>query len=242
MSAPRPGRVLGLIPAKAGSVRLPGKNILPLAGRSLLERAIHTTRKSAVCDRICISTENAEVARIARSAGVDLPFMRPDHLARDPAGVVEVALHALDEWESRGESFDTLVIVLPTSPFRHAADISGAMASYLRLGVDFLMSVVREVHSPLSSLVLEEERMLPLHPEWLNRTGARASGPLPSLVRSNGAVTIVDVARFRQERNYYAYPLGAYEMPVERSLDIDTELEFAFAEFLAMRHPEWLDD
>ena len=240
MSA-RPGRTLALIPAKEGSRRLPAKNILPLAGMSLLERTIRVAQKSGLFQRISVSTESEKVAGIARQAGVELPFMRPTELARDPAGVVEVALHALAEWEQRGESFDTLVILLPTSPFRHVADITGSMETYLRLGVDFLMSVVREVHSPLASLICENEYLRPLHPDWLNRTGARATAATPDLVRCNGAVTIVDVTRFREERNYYAYPLGAYGMPVERSLDIDTELEFSFAEFLAERHPEWLN-
>lgn len=240
MSA-RPGRTLALVPAKEGSRRLPAKNILPLAGMTLLERTIRTAQKSCLFQRISVSTESEKVAGIAREVGVELPFMRPLELARDPAGVVEVALHALDEWEQRGEAFDTLVILLPTSPFRQVADITGSMETYLRSGVDFLMSVVREVHSPLSSLVREDDCLRPLHPDWLNRTGARATTETPDLVRCNGAVTIVDVARFREERNYYAYPLGAYEMPVERSLDIDTEQEFAFAEFLAERHPEWLD-
>jgi N-acylneuraminate cytidylyltransferase/CMP-N,N'-diacetyllegionaminic acid synthase len=238
MREARPGRLLGLIPSKAGSTRLPQKNILPLAGKSLLERTIMSARKSGLCDRLCVSTESEAVAAIARAAGVELPFMRPEHLARDPAGVVDVALHALDEWEQRGERFDTLMILLPTSPFRRAEDITGALDAYLRLSVDFLMSVSHEVHSPLYSLVLESERLLPLHPEWLNRVGVER----PALVRCNGAVTIVDVARFKRERNYYGYPLGAYEMPVERSLDIDTPHEFAYAEFLAERHPEWLDD
>ncbi len=236
------GRVLGLIPAKAGSIRLPRKNIRQLAGMSLLERAILSTRKSGLCDRISVSTEDAEVARIAQSCEIEVPFMRPPHLAKDPAGVVEVCLHALDEWEARGEHFDTLMIVLPTSPFRQAADLVGAMETFVQLKLNFLMSVVREVHSPLSSLVQEAGRLLPLHPEWLNRTGARATAELPNLVRCNGAVTIVNVEKFRVEKNYYAYPLGAYEMPIERSLDIDTDLEFSFAEFLAERHPEWLDD
>lgn len=238
----RPGRVLGLIPAKAGSARLPGKNIMPLAGKSLLVRTIQVARKSGLCERLFVSTENMEVARIARDEGIELPFMRPEHLAHDPAGVVEVALHTLEMWKARGEVFDTLVILLPTSPFRMASDLISAMQAYLDLGVDFLMSVSREIHSPLSSLVMEGGRLLPLHPEWLNRTGARATQALPDLVRCNGAITIVDVASFRRERNYYAYPLGAYQMPVERSLDIDTALEFEFAEFLAKRHPEWLDD
>ncbi len=237
----RPGRIMALIPAKEGSKRLPAKNILHLGGMTLLERAIHVARKTGLFQRICVSTESEKVAAIGLQASGEKPLMRPAELARDPAGVVEVALHALDEWEKRGECFDTLVILLPTSPFRNAADITCAMETYLRLGVDFLMSVAREVHSPLASLVQEGEHLLPLHPEWLNRTGARAIGAVPDLVRSNGAVTIVDVARFREERNYYAYPLGAYEMPIERSLDIDTELEFAFAEFMAARHPEWLD-
>lgn len=236
------GNVLALIPAKEGSRRLPAKNVMPLAGATLLERTIHSASKSGLFRRIFVSTESTHVAEIARKAGIEIPFMRPDSLARDPAGVVDVALHVLDELELRGEKFDTLVILLPTSPFRHAKDICGAMDCYLRGDCRFLMSVVKEVHSPLASLVREKECLLPLHPEWLNSTGARATAALPDLVRCNGAITIVDVASFRRERNYYSYPLAAYEMPLERSLDIDTPIEFEFAEFLAGRHPELLDD
>ena len=90
-------------------------------------------------------------------------------------------------------------------------------------------------HSPLSSLILQEGLLTPLHPEWLNRTGAKAAAEMPVCVRANGAVTIVDVRRFREERNYYAYPLAAYEMPWERSIDIDTERDFALAEWVAER-------
>ncbi len=198
----RPGRTLALIPAKEGSRRLPAKNILPLAGMTLLERTIRVAQKSGLFQRISVSTESEKVAGIAREAGVELPFMRPLELARDPAGVVEVALHALDEWERRGEVFDTLVILLPTSPFRQVADITHSMETYLRSGVGFLMSVVREVHSPLSSLVRENECLRPLHPDWLNRTGARATAQTPDLVRCNGAVTIVDVARFREDGQF----------------------------------------
>ena len=94
----RPGRILALIPAKEGSRRLPAKNIRPLAGVSLLERTIRVAHKTGLFQRLCVSTESERVAAIARQAGVDMPFMRPPELARDPAGVVEVALHALDEW------------------------------------------------------------------------------------------------------------------------------------------------
>lgn len=235
------GRTLALIPAKEGSTRLPSKNILPLAGISLLERTIAVARKSGLFDRISVSTESERVAEIARGAGIEVPILRPSVLARDPAGVVDVALHELAEWRARGESYDTLVILLPTSPFRTSQDLIGAMDAYLQQGVDFLMSVVREVHSPLSSLVRREGQLLPLHPEWLHQTGAKSTTQAPDLVRANGAVTIVNVARFEQVRDYYGYPLGSFEMPEGRSLDIDTPEEFAYAEFIANLHPEWLD-
>jgi CMP-N,N'-diacetyllegionaminic acid synthase len=235
------GRTLALIPAKAGSKRLPRKNIRPLRGISLLGRTIQRIQAIKFVDRICVSTEDEEVAEEARKFGVEIPFMRPAHLARDPAGVVEVALHALDWLEAKDEIFETLVILLPTSPFCQVADIEGAIRTYIDQGVDFLMSVSREVHSPLSSLILKDGKLSPLHPEWLNRTGARADKELPIIVRANGAVTIVNVAAFRRERNYYGYPLAAYEMPLERSVDIDTEMDFQFAEFLADRTPGLVD-
>lgn len=238
---PAPGRTLVLIPAKAGSTRLPRKNIRPLHGISLLGRTIRRAQAMSCIERICVSTEDEEVAAEARKFGVDVPFMRPPHLAKDPAGVVEVALHALDWLEAKGEIFTTLIILLPTSPFCKVADIEGAVHTYTEQGVDFLMSVSKEIHSPLSSLVLKDGQLSPLHPEWLNRTGARVDKALPYIVRANGAVTIVNVNAFRREQNYYGYPLAAYEMPQERSIDIDTEMDFQFAEFLADRNPELAD-
>jgi CMP-N-acetylneuraminic acid synthetase len=227
------GRTLALIPAKEGSRRLPAKNIRPLAGRSLLERAIVAARDAGIFDRICVSTESLKVAELARTAGAEVPFMRPPALACDPASVVDVSLHALNELENRGDVFQTLFILLPTSPFRTVQDILGARQCYLERGVNFLHSVVSEVRSPLSSMVLRNGLLEPLHPDWIGRTGAKANENTPIIVRANGAVSIMDVAQFRKEKTYYAYPLAAYEMPWERSIDIDDELDFKWAEFIA---------
>jgi CMP-N-acetylneuraminic acid synthetase len=229
----RPGRTLCLIPAKGASVRLPRKNIRKLAGKTLLEWTVDCAREAGLFQRISVSTEDTEVAGEAVRLGIEVPFMRPDSLARDPAGVVDVCLHALDEWQARGEIFDTLVILLPTSPFRRAVDVTGGMERYLETGVDFLMSVGREEHSPLSSLIMKDGLLTPLHPEWLNRTGSKAPADIPVLVRANGAVTIVDIPRFREEKNYYGYPLAAYEMTWQYSVDVDTEKDFAMAEWVA---------
>lgn len=231
----RPGKILCIIPAKGTSTRLQRKNVLKLAGKTLLERAFISARDSGLMDRIFVSTEDNEIANQAKLLGIDVPFLRPDYLSKDPFGVVDVALHVLDEWERLGEYFQTLVILLPTSPFRKAEDIHGALKCYMDKEVSFLHSVCSEEHSPLSSLILKDGFLNPLHPEWLNRIGAKVQGDTPKLVRANGAVTIVDIPRFREEKNYYAYPLGAYEMPWERSVDVDTEQDFLWAEFVAQQ-------
>ncbi len=231
------GRTLALIPAKEGSRRLSAKNIRLLAGVSLLERAISTAKDAGIFDRIFVSTESQRVAELARSAGVEVPFMRPVDLAVDPASVVDVSLHVLSELENRGETYQTLFILVPTAPFRTTLDILDAWRYYRERRVDFLHSVVRETHSPLSSMILRDGLLEPLHPDWIERTGAKAIEKPPILVRANGSVTIVNVARFRKEKTYYAYPLAAYEMPWERSIDIDDELDFKWAEFIAHNLP-----
>jgi CMP-N-acetylneuraminic acid synthetase len=233
MSAVQPGRTLCLIPAKAGSTRLPRKNLMKIGGRTLIEWAVLRARESGLCNRIFVSSEDAEVLAEAGRLGLETPFLRPPELARDPAGVVEVALHALDEWEKRGEVFDTLIILLPTSPFCSAEDVRAAMAQYLQAGTGFLMSVSRPAQSPLTAQILRDGQLSPLHPEWLFRSGAKATAEVPVIVNSNGAVTILDVVRFRAAKEYYVYPLAAYEMPRERSVDIDTEEDFLYARFLA---------
>lgn len=237
MKDPSLGKTLALIPAKGASQRLSQKNLRSLGGRSLLGWTARVALATQCFDRVVVSTEDEQVAEEAKRLGVEVPFMRPQHLAVDPAGVVEVCLHALEQLENESEQFDTLVILLPSSPFRAVADIKGALDRYLESQANFLMSVSKFEHSPLKGLILDEAGFLkPLHPEWIDRLGAKAKpGEIPDLVRSNGAITIVDVKQFQKEKRYYAYPLVAYEMPWLRGLDIDTEQDIWFAEFLLER-------
>ena len=227
------GRVLGLIPAKGGSVRLARKNLRPLGGKPLLHWAIESARQSGSLDRVVVSTEDAEIAKAARTAGAEVPFMRPELLAKDPHGVVDVCLHALDALEEKGERFSEIVILLPTSPFRSAQHVREALQHYRRAGGAFLMSVTQLDASLLAAHVAKGAFMEPLHPEWVGRLGARAKKEeLPVLVKANGAVVVADVKRLRAERSYYVYPLAHYGMPWPAGLDIDTEQDLKYAEFL----------
>jgi CMP-N-acetylneuraminic acid synthetase len=221
-------KVLGLIPAKGGSTRLPRKNILPLRGKPLLQWAGDALRAGNICDRIVVSTEDEEIANIARDAGFDAPYMRPLSLARDPAGVEQVALHCLETMKSRGELYDILIITLPTSPFVTAMDFKAAYKIFQEQNADFLMSVSLYSHTPFAALKLENGTVSPWFPDYFGRK----SQAMPNAYRPNGAIHILNVPAFEKTKSYVSSPLYAYDMPWPRSLDIDTAADFALAEAL----------
>lgn len=225
-------RILGLVPAKGGSTRLPHKNLAEVGGKSLLQRALDSLSESGLCHHTIVSTEDSRVRDHAMSLGAAAPYLRPDWLARDPAGIVDVALHALD-WldENEGERFDSLIIAPPTCPFRTAEDVRGAYELFDRHRPNFVMTVSPFDKSPFAAFQVDEtRRMEPLFPDMIGRKTTE----LPPAYTPNGAVHILDVVRFRAHRSYYAEPLYAYVMPRERGFDIDTETDLRIARaFLA---------
>lgn len=227
-------RTLALIPAKGASTRLPRKNVRLLAGRSLLAWTADTVRASGVADRIIVSTEDEGVAEEARRLGLDVPFMRPADLARDPAGVVQVALHALSVLEAQGDVYDTLAIFLPTCPFRSVEDIQAAMGLFRETGAKFLLSVAPFDHTPFAALRVEDGLALPFFETFFGKR----TQELPPAFRPNGAIHLLDVAAFQAARSYIAQPLYAYVMPWERSVDIDTELDWLVAEAMLKSRQE----
>lgn len=221
------GPALGLIPAKGGSTRLAKKNMRLLGDKPLLAWAAEAARESGVVDRLVLSTEDKDVAEIARAWHIDVPFMRPAALARDPAGVVDTALHAIEQLEADGHYYKTLIILLPTCPLRTAEDIRGAYDLFLRMNRPFVMSVSEFNHTPLAALQQSADgTMNPYMPEYFGRK----SQELPPAYRPNGAIHVLDVEAFKRERSYLAEPLVGYIMPRERSIDIDTLEDLRIAE------------
>ncbi|MEG3637845.1 acylneuraminate cytidylyltransferase family protein [Magnetococcus sp. PR-3] len=224
MSKPRN---LCLIPAKGGSTRLRQKNIRHLGGQPLIQWAYASAQESGVCDRIILSTESEEVARVARGLGLDVPFMRPEHLAKDPAGVVDVALHALDVLAEQGEQYERITLLLPTCPFRTSAHIREAYELFDQRNGQFLMSVSPFSHTPFAAQQVDEAgHLVPVFPEHVGKR----SQQMPSAYRPNGAIHVLDVQAFQQARSYYAQPLIPYIMPIEASVDIDDAFDLFMAE------------
>lgn len=222
-------RVLGLIPAKGSSTRFPRKNVALLGGKTLVEWTAAAARDSGVLDRLILSSEDEAVIAAARQAGIEAPFRRPEHLARDPAGIVDVALHALGELEATGAIFDTLIILPPTSPFRTPDDIRAAYQLFLNGERAFVMSVCEFSHTPFAAMKIADDGTLQAHfPEYLGRK----SQEMPKAYRPNGAVHVLDVPRFRAARSYFAPPLIPYFMPAERSVDVDHPHDLEIAELM----------
>jgi CMP-N-acetylneuraminic acid synthetase len=229
------GPTLGLIPAKGCSSRFSRKNIRYLGNKPLLAWAADAARQSGVIDRLILSTEDSEVAAIAESFDIEVPFLRPQELAKDPAGVSDTALHAIEQLEAVGDYYKTLVILLPTCPLRTAEDIRDAYQLFLQKDRPFLMSVSEFSHTPLAALQQTPDGTLdPYMPQYFGRQ----SQDMPPAYRPNGAIHVLDVEAFKRERSYLAEPLVGYVMPRERSIDIDTEEDLRAAELrLALTNP-----
>ncbi len=225
--------VLGLVPARGGSKGLPGKNTASLAGKPLIVWTLEAALAAACVDDVVVSTDSEHIAEVAAEAGARVPFVRPADLAQDDTPMVDVVLHALDELERRGRTYSAVALLQPTSPLRTARHIDEAAALKSETGSQAVVSVVESEHSPLWSNTLPPDGRMGafLRPEAVS---ARRQD-LPKHYRLNGAIYLIDTPTLRTERAFVGAFAVAYVMPREASVDVDEELDLAFAEFLLSR-------
>lgn len=222
---------LYIIPARGGSKGIPHKNIKELAGRPLIAYSIEAARLAGADDRhIILSTDDAAIAGCARRLGLAVPYMRPAELATDTAGSREMMLHAMDWADSQGIAYDCVVLLQPTSPFRTAADVRGALDLYARSpGADMVVSVVEAACNPYYNCFETDPATGCLHISKGDGLLTRRQDA-PKAWEYNGAVYVIRPEALRR------YPLGAmprripYPMPRERSLDLDTPTDWLVAE------------
>lgn len=223
-------RVLGLVVARGGSKGLPGKNVRPLAGKPLIVWTIEAALASTVLDRVVLSTDSQAIAEVARAAGCEVPFHRPDELALDRTTSDAVVDHAVGALEEQGDRYAWAVVLQPTSPFRTAADIDGAVGLCTARGATTCKSVNRPRQSPYWMVTIGEASWaLPL---FSNVTATRRQD-LPDAYAYNGALCVVRTDWLRRTKTLTAPQMVAYVMPIERSVDIDDEADFRIAELIA---------
>lgn len=225
---------LGIIVARGGSKGLPGKNLLPLAGKPLLVHTVEAALGCRALARTILSTEDAEILAVGRAAGCPAPFVRPAELAGDRSSTVDVALHALD-WLASHEQFtpDVVVLLPATAPLRRADHIEGALQT-LRddLSADAVVAVTEADYPPYWMLTIVDSRL-----EWLFPEQARADHrqELPQAYRPNGSIYAIRRAVLQAQRTFYPKATTPYVMPNEASVNIDSELDLTRAEILARR-------
>ena len=134
--------ILYLITARGGSKGVPGKNVRPLAGRTLLDYAADAARDSGVIDRIVLSTDSAEIADAGRRAGIDVPFMRPAALAQDDTPMLRVVQHAIEALAAGGWTPDVIVLLQPTSPLRRPSHVRDAVTILRQTRADSVVTVI----------------------------------------------------------------------------------------------------
>jgi CMP-N,N'-diacetyllegionaminic acid synthase len=127
-------KIIAVIPARGGSKRLPGKNTKLLGGKPLINWSIDIALASQCFEAIIVSTDDIDIAKVAEQAGASVPFLRPESLATDTAGSVEVVLHALEHYESTHGSVDGVLLLQPTSPFRKIESICKALELFAGAG------------------------------------------------------------------------------------------------------------
>ena len=222
-----------IIPARGGSKGIPGKNIKPLVGRPLIAYTIDVARQIARADHILLSTDSEEIAATARAEGLDVPFMRPAELGGDHVGSREVILDAMDRAGDMGLAYDVVVLLQPTSPFRTAADVEAVLDRYAALApdVDMVVSVTESATNPYLNCYERDAD------GWLRI--AKGDGRLrrrqdaPPTWEFNGAVYAIRPDAIRMMELGDMPRRAAVEMPRERSVDLDTPLDWVVAEAIA---------
>ncbi len=221
---------LGIITARSGSKGIKDKNIRHLAGKPLIAYTIENALQSRYIDEVMVSTDSDIYASIAKDYGANVPFLRSDRNSTDIAESTDVVLEVLEEYERLGQHFDDFILLQPTSPLRTCKNVNDAFQLFYEREADSIVSVCECEHSPLLSNVLPDDLSLF---GFIKNVERRQN--LKKFYRLNGAIYISKVNMFKNIRSFYGKNSYAYIMEQRESIDIDTELDFEYAEFLMIK-------
>lgn len=222
--------ILGIIPARQGSKRVPGKNTKLLAGIPLIEYALKAAVDSEWLTTLVVSSDDDTIASIVSKYPSVRYINRPKELASDTSPAIDYVKHAFDVL---GDKFDVVVIIQPTTPFVLASDIDGTIDLLVKNNAATSVSVVRleQMHHPLKLKIMKGSTLLPL---LTDEGPIKAAHELPDVYSRNGGVYATTTETIMKGL-IIGDPCVGYVMPFERSIDINYSIDFEFAEFLARK-------
>jgi len=222
-------KILAIIPARGGSKRVPKKNIRLLTGKPLIAYTIETALKSRYLNRIVVSTEDEEIARISKKYGAEV-VKRPQKLATDRAKTIDAIFHVLSILKEEHYNPQVVVLLQPTSPLRTENDIDKAIKLFLSKKVDSVISVCEAEHSPYWDFRINSDGFL--EPFIKSQYLHKRHQDIPKIYSPNGAVYIAKPKTLYKYKTFCCKKTFPYSMPVERSIDIDTEIDLMLAELI----------
>ncbi|MBU3190620.1 acylneuraminate cytidylyltransferase family protein [Clostridium bowmanii] len=222
--------ILAIIPARGGSKGILRKNIKILNGKPLIAYTIEEALKSKYIKRVIVSTEDEEIASISKAYGSEVPFLRPKELANDDTATIDCILHMLDSLREKERYIPKYVCLLQcTSPLRTVEDIDGTIEKLLKTGIDGSVSVCEAEVNPYWTNIFDGDKLKYFIEE--GRQIVRRQD-LPKIYRVNGAVYVIKMNVLMHKKTFETENITGYVMNNEKSLDIDNEIDFKFAELL----------
>lgn len=217
---------IAVITARGGSKRIPRKNIKPFLGRPILEYSIEAALKAGLFQEVMVSTDDGEIAQIARNAGAKVPFFRSGETSGDLAATADVIAEVIASYEQTGMNFQAVCCIYPTAPFVTADAIRTAMLLLEQEQADCVIPVVKFSFPPQRSVVIRDGR---LTPKWRENM-AKRSQDLEPLYHDCGQFYCLNVESFKRQRTLWmenAVPFIQDELNVQ---DIDTQEDWEIAE------------
>lgn len=221
---------IAIIPARGGSKRIPRKNIIPFMGRPMLAWTVGAALKSGQFDKVLVSTDDQEIAEVARASGADVPFLR-NRCADDHSTVSQAVLYALtqaqDHWQ---QDFDTVCMLMPNCPLRTSRDIQSAFEQFNVSQTSFQISVFRfGWMNPWWAILRDEQGAIRrLFPDAVSQR----SQDLPELFCPTGAIWIANSSALKEQATFYGGDYSIFELDWRNAIDIDDPADLTMAEAL----------
>lgn len=219
-------KTLAVITARGGSKRIPRKNIKPFLGKPILTYSIQAALDSEMFDEVMVSTDDAEIAGVAKAAGAAVPFFRSSDTANDYATTADVILEVLQTYKQNGKEFDYVCCIYPTAPFVSAEKLRKAVGLLREKGADSVLPVVRFSFPPQRSVVMEDGF---LQFKWPEHALAR-SQDLEPFYHDAGQFYCLRVDSFLKQKKMVMDKTLPLELPEMEVQDIDTEEDWKIAE------------
>ncbi|MBR3769257.1 MAG: pseudaminic acid cytidylyltransferase [Lachnospiraceae bacterium] len=219
-------KTLAIITARGGSKRIPRKNIKHFLGKPILAYSIEAAVMSGIFDEVMVSTEDEEIAEIAKSYGAKVPFYRSEKTAGDFATTNDVLLEVIEEYEKRGQKFDMACCIYPTAPFVTSAKIKDAMEKLEASDADTLIPVVQFSYPPQRAMVIRDELLQFKYLEYIDSR----SQDLEKEYHDVGQFYCFKIEPYKQNKKLMLGKILPYVVPEMEVQDIDTESDWQIAE------------